>query len=300
MASGHLPLGATSRWARSARVSRFPLHVALAVFDLEFQQGVAPVDAARCQQTGTLADTNPACPGLGVAAFDANECGRREDVGKILHRVPAGSLGRKCRQVRESMSASIRVVGATRRIGSGRVRSSERVQPPCRSHLGSTRLYAETSTPTAEIRERFSIGESSLYRVVQRHGVALRGRTGHSTRSKPPRTAVSARPRRSSSPSGGGPSDSRSPATAGTAALRTSSRTRGKSTRGPAQRAIATPGTVALVGTASSRTSGAARLRFRIRFEAERVLEANDIRDALRQAESLGTVEITSVAREDQ
>ena len=54
------------------------------------------------------------------------------------------------------------------------------------------RLYAETSTPTAEIRERFGIGESSLYRVVQRHGVALRGRTGPSTQSQPPRTTTSA------------------------------------------------------------------------------------------------------------
>src|ERR1700737_718770 len=72
----------------------FPLHEALAVFDLEFPPGAAPVDAARCQQAGTLADTNPAGPGLGVAAFDANECGRREDVGKILHRVaiPPGVL----------------------------------------------------------------------------------------------------------------------------------------------------------------------------------------------------------------
>ena len=38
------------------------------------------------------------------------------------------------------------------------------------------RLYAETSTPTSEIPECFRIGDSSLYRVVQRRGVALRGR----------------------------------------------------------------------------------------------------------------------------
>jgi len=47
------------------------------------------------------------------------------------------------------------------------------------------------------------------------------------------------------------------------------------------------------------RTGGAARQRFRIRFQAESVFVANDLRDALRQAESLGAVEITSVARED-
>ncbi len=39
-----------------------------------------------------------------------------------------------------------------------------------------TRLYAETSTPTAEIARRFGIAESSVYRVTQRHGAPLRGR----------------------------------------------------------------------------------------------------------------------------
>ena len=37
-----------------------------------------------------------------------------------------------------------------------------------------------------------------------------------------------------------------------------------------------------------------------LRFQAERVFEDNDIRGALRQAESLGAVGITAVAREDQ
>jgi transposase-like protein len=40
-----------------------------------------------------------------------------------------------------------------------------------------TRLYAETETPVSEISKRFGIGESSVYRVAQRHGAALRGRT---------------------------------------------------------------------------------------------------------------------------
>jgi len=39
------------------------------------------------------------------------------------------------------------------------------------------RLYAETRTPTSEIRERFGIGDSSLYRIVQQQGVSLWGRT---------------------------------------------------------------------------------------------------------------------------
>src|SRR6266487_1060036 len=40
-----------------------------------------------------------------------------------------------------------------------------------------TRLYAETDTPVSEISKRFGIGESSVYRVAQRHGAKLRGRT---------------------------------------------------------------------------------------------------------------------------
>src|SRR5947207_9302436 len=39
-----------------------------------------------------------------------------------------------------------------------------------------TRLYAETATPVSEIRSRFGIAESSVYRVSQRHGAPLRGR----------------------------------------------------------------------------------------------------------------------------
>src|SRR5436190_3347711 len=40
-----------------------------------------------------------------------------------------------------------------------------------------TRLYSETETPVSEISKRFGIGESSVYRVAQRHGASLRGRT---------------------------------------------------------------------------------------------------------------------------
>src|SRR6195256_4308740 len=40
-----------------------------------------------------------------------------------------------------------------------------------------TRLYAETETPVSEISKRFGIGESSVYRVAQRHGASLRGRS---------------------------------------------------------------------------------------------------------------------------
>src|SRR5713101_4752540 len=48
-----------------------------------------------------------------------------------------------------------------------------------------TRLYAETETPVSEISKRFGIGESSVYRVAQRHGAKLRGRTTTASASRP-------------------------------------------------------------------------------------------------------------------
>src|SRR6185503_730330 len=40
-----------------------------------------------------------------------------------------------------------------------------------------TRLYSQTETPVPDISKQFGIGESSVYRVVERHGATLRGRT---------------------------------------------------------------------------------------------------------------------------
>jgi len=42
------------------------------------------------------------------------------------------------------------------------------------------RLYAETTTPLAEIKSRFGIAESSLYRLLQQRGITLRGRSARS------------------------------------------------------------------------------------------------------------------------
>src|ERR1700736_4234862 len=53
-----------------------------------------------------------------------------------------------------------------------------------------TRLYAETETPVSEISKRFGIGESSVYRVAQRHGAALRGRSSTTASARPAATAA--------------------------------------------------------------------------------------------------------------
>jgi len=161
------------------------------------------------------------------------------------------------------------------------------------------RLYAETSTPTSEIRARFGIGDSSLYRVVQRRGLALRGRTASSTRPSFPRAPSPAARRRSSTASGAQPAVSRPRSLSATVEVHPSPRVDGGSSRGPMRRGSVTGATTSPAERASSQTGGGARQRFRIRFEGESVFEAKDIQDALRQAESLGATEITAVARED-
>lgn len=167
----------------------------------------------------------------------------------------------------------------TRRGGSRRRRISQDEEREI------ARLYADNSTSTAEIRQRFGIGDSSLYRVVQRHGVALRGHTGLSTRSKssPAKPAAGTGSRLS----------------AAAATPRTSARAARRSTPSAAQRTSATPAEAWPVGRASSRTGGGAQQRYEIRFLAESVFEATDVLDALRQAESLGAAEITAIAREN-
>src|SRR6266852_1822168 len=94
-----------------------------------------------------------------------------------------------------------------------------------------TRLYAQTDTPVSEISKRFGIGESSVYRVAQRHGAALRGRTATST-PKPRAVAAS-----------------------------TGRATRGRATGSPAGRAAAGSAARATSGTGNGRRTGASRGR---------------------------------------
>ena len=150
------------------------------------------------------------------------------------------------------------------------------------------RLYADGATPTSEIRKRFGIGESSLYRILQRHAVPLRGR-GPATREPGPSRAQTLRSgRRGSSAATGAQAPSVQPGSAATASGE--SRRGG---RGSARRRV--PSTD---GRASAPGSGG-RQQFRIQFLAERVVQAVDVRDALRQAESFGATEVTAVTRED-
>jgi transposase-like protein len=153
------------------------------------------------------------------------------------------------------------------------------------------RLYAEGALPTSEIRKRFGIGESSLYRIVQREGVPLRGRAAATPQPAPPRAQAPDSGRRGSSTASGTPAPAVQPPVAAPAAP-TRPSTRGG--RGPAARR-ATP---AASGAASA-PRAAGRRQFRVHFRGERVIQARDIREALRQAESLGAIEVTAVTRAD-
>jgi len=158
--------------------------------------------------------------------------------------------------------------------------------------LEIARLYSETSMPTSEIRERFGIGDSSLYRVVQRQGIALRGRTASSTRPNAQRAQTQAARRpRSSSPKQAQEAVSRPRSNAAPPATRVDGRAGGTGVR-------RVPGTKKTTAPSGTVASGDDRRQFRILFMAERVVQATDIADALRQVESLGAIEITAVARQ--
>jgi transposase-like protein len=126
------------------------------------------------------------------------------------------------------------------------------------------RLYSETSASTAEIRDQFGIGESSLYRVLQKHGISLRGRG--TRRAGGAATYVSTVTSNGHSPRRG---------------------TRRRRPVGSARRRI----------TRSPATASGAARQFRVRFEGQQVFDAQDVRDALRQAEALGVVEVLGVTR---
>ena len=178
--------------------------------------------------------------------------------------------------------------------------------PPSRRKLSDeqerelTRLYADTTMPVSEIARTLGIGESSVYRVAQRHGAALRGRQTPpgAPQAKPATSGARARPGARATASVAQPPETPSPpAVAGAAAW---VRPRDANTREAAlTAALARSRARAPNGPRSVRASAATLGRFRIRFLAERVVQARDIQDALRQAESFEAIEVTAVTHEE-
>jgi hypothetical protein len=161
------------------------------------------------------------------------------------------------------------------------------------------RLYADTSTSTSLILARFGIGESSLYRIVQRLGLPRRGRTASSKAASTQAARVSDTRTTGSSRSGGQRASqprSRAATSAGQRSVRTTARL---PRRGASVRTAVTEPRTPPTGSAGAQ-GGGVRKRFRILYQGERVFEAQNIQDALRQAESLGATDITGVAQEDR
>jgi transposase-like protein len=159
-----------------------------------------------------------------------------------------------------------------------------RLSPEQQREVG--RLYADASIPTSEIRERFGIAESSLYRIVQRQGISRQGRGQMATSQAEPADGSDERRH--------GPTSRPASKQRRVASQRRAAGTR--TGRGGSGRA-AGPGTRTTPARPAPR-SQSAQHRFRIRFEGERVVEAPDLRSALRQVEELRGGEITSVTRE--
>jgi len=196
--------------------------------------------------------------------------------------------------------------------------------------LELTRLYAESDMPVPEIARRFGVGESSVYRISQRHGAALRGSSasGGATRAKAaPKAKTAPKTRASSTTKTGAASTGRraqatrgaqartrsqttaarrQPTTAASAVGASSTRaarTRGAGTRGASTRAAGTRGAstrARRTGTraASTRaTSSRGTQRFRVVFTADTVIEAATMQAAVARAEAAGATDITSVTR---
>jgi len=135
-------------------------------------------------------------------------------------------------------------------------RRTRRARLTPEEHRQIVELYADPQVPNADIRKRFAITDTSLYRLLQQHGV-------------PPR-------RRSASRTSGAGTPSPKGAPASTAA-----------------RVLARQTT-----SVSAAPNGQAAREFRIDFRAERIVEADNVRAALQQAELAGANEVTAIVRQ--
>jgi transposase-like protein len=130
------------------------------------------------------------------------------------------------------------------------------------------RLYQEATMSTADIRERFGIGDSSLYRLLQKHGVALRGRAASASGSTAaPSPTPASRHQRAASP---------------------------RPVRSPV---AGTTTSVTAPASATPRNNGATHA-FSVSFRAVRVVEAMSVLDAVREVERLGATDIEEISRQ--
>jgi len=185
--------------------------------------------------------------------------------------------------------------------------------------LELTRLYSQTETPVPEIATRFNVGESSVYRISQRHGAKLRtgGSDARPRRTAGAKLAAAATPTSTRAPRGRPRRTAAATITAAAAKPATGTRRRRGAAGGAAAAATtsaaATQGRRRAASTTTRRGTTAARGRrgtarsaqataisvtagsYRVVFQTELVIHASSIQDAIRQAESRGARGISSV-----
>lgn len=161
-----------------------------------------------------------------------------------------------------------------------------------------TRLYAETMLSVPDISKQFSIGESSVYRIAQRNGAGLRGRTASASSS--------------SSSSSGSTSGSSAPATPAPVRRTRRTRTTGQNTVAAPVTPVAAPGrrrrapaaaavsvAPAVKTTRRGRRPSVGLQRFEIQYRAQTVVRAANVSAALRQVEALGATDVLAIVRQD-
>jgi transposase-like protein len=126
-------------------------------------------------------------------------------------------------------------------------------------------LYAQAGASVADIRQRFGVSEPSVYRVLQKHGVPLRGRATAGSNARASENAVAQQQ---------------------TATIPKS----GTNVRRPAPTRRDVP-------PAHRGSPNNSATDFRVEFRVERTIDALDIRDALRQTDALGATEIAEITR---
>jgi transposase-like protein len=147
----------------------------------------------------------------------------------------------------------------------GSARAGKRRRLTSEQQLELSQLYKDPTISAATIRQRFGISDSSLYRILERHGVALRGRRS--------------------------PSAERAATNASAPAPAPVQKRRG---RPPG----ASYKTLVRAANDDRETPATTVRQFRVAFRATRILSASTLLEAVRQAESLGATEVLAVSRE--
>jgi len=166
-----------------------------------------------------------------------------------------------------------------------------------------TRLYAETPMPANEIGQRFGIALTSVARIAQRHGAALRSPAmRRAMASNTPMAIAPADTDRASESEPNPTSQAVQPTAGGPKSTSSTRPTTSLVHRRGAEASIEAPATKSGPVRAATRRPRKARVanstklrQFVVTFQAEQTLQAESALDALQQAQARGATEVTSI-----